>query len=98
MLTNGPIFYTMEELLAHKERALAPESLLRELRASAEATVKMPTYKVTDIKIPRVSGDIHDYASMGPYWWPNPDTPNGLPYVRRDGVGNPEAKENIKIL
>ncbi len=31
-----------------------------------------------------------DYLSMGDYWWPNPDTPNGLPYVRRDGQSNPD--------
>jgi hypothetical protein len=28
--------------------------------------------------------------SMGPYWWPNPKTPNHLPYIRRDGERNPE--------
>jgi hypothetical protein len=28
--------------------------------------------------------------SVGPYWWPNPDTDYGLPYVRRDGETNPE--------
>jgi hypothetical protein len=32
-----------------------------------------------------------DKAMMqGPYCWPNPDTPDGLPYVRHDGVVNPE--------
>jgi Alginate lyase len=36
------------------------------------------------------SGDKHDYLSLAPYWWPNPDTPGGLPYVRRDGERNPE--------
>jgi hypothetical protein len=36
------------------------------------------------------SGDKHDYMSLGRYWWPNPNTPDGLPYVRRDGKTNPE--------
>ena len=31
------------------------------------------------------SGDKHDYMSLGPYWWPDPDKPDGLPYIRRDG-------------
>ena len=31
----------------------------------------------------------NDYRSFGPYWWPNPDTPDGLPWVRRDGDVNP---------
>ena len=31
------------------------------------------------------SGCLQDYWHPAPYWWPNPDTPDGLPYVRRDG-------------
>jgi hypothetical protein len=36
------------------------------------------------------SGDKHDYMSVAPYAWPNPDTDDGLPYVTRDGCTNPE--------
>ena len=36
------------------------------------------------------SGDIHDYTSMGPYWWPDPEKVDGLPYIRKDGEINPE--------
>ena len=38
------------------------------------------------------SGNKHDYVSLAPYWWPNPNTPNGLPYIRKDGQINPEVK------
>jgi hypothetical protein len=31
------------------------------------------------------TGGPHDYYSNGDYWWPNPKTTNGLPYVQRDG-------------
>ena len=37
--------------------------------------------------------DPHDYVSLAPYYWPNPDTPDHLPYVRRDGERNPETRE-----
>lgn len=37
------------------------------------------------------SGDKHDYMSFGPYWWPDPSKPDGLPYIRRDGERNPES-------
>jgi hypothetical protein len=37
------------------------------------------------------SGDKHDFVSLGTYWWPNPNTTTGLPYVRRDGLVNPET-------
>jgi hypothetical protein len=36
------------------------------------------------------SGTKHDYMSLAPYYWPNPNTANGLPYVNRDGRINPE--------
>ncbi len=36
------------------------------------------------------SGDKHDYLSYARYWWPNPNTKKGLPYVRRDGKTNEE--------
>jgi len=38
------------------------------------------------------SGDAHDYLSQGPYWWPDPDTEDGLPWVRRDGEANPDRE------
>jgi hypothetical protein len=31
----------------------------------------------------------HDFFSEGPYWWPDPARPGG-PYIRRDGVVNPD--------
>jgi len=43
------------------------------------------------------SGDKHDYMSMGPYWWPDPDSPDGLPYIRKDGVVNPEREAYDKV-
>ena len=40
------------------------------------------------------SGNKHDYVSLAPYWWPNPNTPNGLPYIRKDCQINPEVISN----
>jgi hypothetical protein len=31
--------------------------------------------------------------SIGPYWWPDPEKENGLPYIRRDGEINPERNK-----
>jgi len=36
------------------------------------------------------SGCKNDYLSLAPYWWPDPNKPDGLPYIRRDGETNPE--------
>jgi len=49
------------------------------------------------------SGDKHDFMSMGKYLWPNPNTPNGLPYIYKDGQTNPNWStygdmDNIKTM
>jgi hypothetical protein len=60
------------------------------LAREAEAALRTGPFSVMDkARIPP-SGDKHDYVSMGPYWWPDPAKPDGLPYVRRDGERNPE--------
>lgn len=41
---------------------------------------------------PGPSGDIQDYYHPAPYWWPNPKTQDGLPYVQRDGVRVPGTR------
>lgn len=53
------------------------------------------TYSVVNKESVPPSGDKHDYMSLGPYWWPNPDTPDRLPYIRKDGEINPEARNNF---
>ena len=70
---------------------LAPA--LDRLRADAAEALEAGPFSVTDKDELPPSGDPHDYVSQGPYWWPNPDTEDGLPYVRRDGERNPEIEE-----
>ena len=36
--------------------------------------------------------DPNDYVSLATYYWPNPDTPDGLPYILKDGYSNPEGE------
>jgi hypothetical protein len=55
----------------------------------AEQSLHVPTLQITDHRAPYSEGGPHDYYSNGDYWWPNPDTQDGLPYVRRDGESNP---------
>ncbi|MDR2148656.1 MAG: alginate lyase family protein [Tannerella sp.] len=62
----------------------------RQLLLDADKCLTEGPYTVTSKPKMPPSGDKHDYISMGPYWWPNPDTPDGLPYIRKDGFRNPE--------
>ena len=39
-----------------------------------------------------VSGSKHDYMSLSRYYWPDPNEPDGLPYIARDGESNPELE------
>jgi hypothetical protein len=64
------------------------KSLLEE----ANEALGVGPYSVVDKTGMPPSGDKHDYLSFGPYWWPNPDTPDHLPYIRRDGEVNPETR------
>ena len=43
---------------------------------------------ITAFTSTRSAGGRHDYFSGGDYWWPDPNHLNG-PYVRRDGMSNP---------
>jgi hypothetical protein len=83
-----------ELLLEAKQRVRAGDPALapayRRLLKDADAALKAGPFSVMDKKRLPPSGDRHDYMSFGPYWWPDPSKPDGLPYIRRDGERNPE--------
>lgn len=56
----------------------------------ADAALQADSLSVMQKKRTPPSGDKHDYMSVGPYWWPDPDKPDGQPYIRKDGVTNPD--------
>lgn len=67
---------------------------LDRLIANADAALTEGPFSVTHkVQLPP-SGDRHDYASYSRYWWPDPNQPDGLPYIRRDGATNP-ASQNL---
>ncbi|MFJ4277047.1 alginate lyase family protein [Streptomyces massasporeus] len=65
------------------------------LRARADRWLDQGPWTVVDKPRPAPGGDVHDYLSQAPYWWPTkaptPDNPWGCPYVQRDGERNPEV-------
>ena len=92
---TGPMTYTFDELIEHNTMGKASPESLDALRKNADEILTQPILRVTDKKLKALSGNNHDYMSMGLYWWPNPDTQDGLPYVRRDGYSNPDANDGI---
>jgi hypothetical protein len=66
---------------------------LDKLRSEADHALQQPLLSVTQKQSTPPSGDKHDYMSLAPYWWPDPKSPTGLPYIRRDGETNPEIQQ-----
>ncbi len=60
--------------------------------ADAQKALALPLHSVVESPIKAPSGDPHDYITLSTYAWPNPNTPNGLPYILRDGQTNPEIQ------
>jgi hypothetical protein len=79
-------------LALEKARVARDPAYAAPLREAADAALKRGPYSVMQKTRLPASGDKHDYMSIGPYWWPSPNTPNGEPYVRKDGVVNPESR------
>ena len=93
-----PLLFQTEQLETIKKKLEAGSPchvaahgvLIRE----ANAALERGPYSVMDKTNLPPSGDKHDYLSYGTYWWPNPDTADHLPYVRRDGERNPDFLGN----
>lgn len=79
---NGAL---LAQLKAHPAPAIEDA-----VRKEADAAMNAGPFSVMDKAEVPPSGDKHDYMSLAPYWWPNPNTKDGLPYIRHDGEVNPE--------
>jgi hypothetical protein len=65
---------------------------IRTVLSDEGAVLVKPIDPVINKTAPPPSGSKNDYFSVRPYWWPNPDTAYGLPWVRRDGETNPMTR------
>lgn len=70
------------------------EQAFKTLHKEADRALRVESHSVTYNEFVPPSGDKHDYASFGAYWWPDPSKPDGLPYIRRDGQTN-EAQKSL---
>ena len=95
MKTLNTVSFSGEALLGMKKENKIPKEALDALRERAEEHLRGEVFTVTKRFARAKTGDAHDYCSYGPYWWPNPDTPDGLPFVRRDGEIRPGTLEEI---
>ena len=71
----------------------AYRTAFRALEDEAERALESPCISVMQKDMTAASGDKHDYLSLSRYYWPDPSKPDGLPYINRDGVSNPELEK-----
>ena len=76
----------------NKDQIVNGATAYKSLIGRAKKELEVEIVPVTEKSIVAISGNPHDYVSMGPYWWPDESKPDGLPYIRRDGQRNPEGE------
>ena len=97
--TASPKVYLLDAKVLADQKAKAassksPTPLVQAVRKEADKALTVGPFSVTQKEKVPPSGDKHDYMTQAPYWWPDPKKPDGLPYIRRDGERNPEARAN----
>jgi hypothetical protein len=86
-LLDADYMRAARQRIRDRDKNLAPA--LAELERDAKSALRAGPYSVVEKTNIPPSGDKHDYMSIGPYFWPDPASSNGLPYVRHDGKRNP---------
>lgn len=88
---HAPATLRIDGTFLARYKAHPDPAVLSVIRTEADNAMNKGPFSVMNKTETPPSGDKHDYMSLGPYWWPNPATRNGLPYIRRDGETNPET-------
>ncbi|ORX84781.1 chondroitin AC/alginate lyase [Basidiobolus meristosporus CBS 931.73] len=83
------------EMLAKRQRHLVPNDYITRIKKAANNCLKNGPFSVTYTDRIPPSGDVHDFMTQAPYWWPdsNAENPATAPYIRIDGKMNPECTE-----
>jgi hypothetical protein len=88
------IILDAENLIYSKEKIInkdpATVEIFEKLCKDADKDLQKGPFSVVQKETLPPSGDIHDFMSLGPFWWPDTTKSDGLPYIRRDGIVNPE--------
>jgi len=91
VLLDATYLSAVRKQILEGDPSLAPA--LEQLRRDAKKALAAGPFSVVQKTGTPPSGDKHDYMSQAPYFRPNPETTNHLPYIRRDGQRNPEINK-----
>lgn len=90
-LLDGNRLQAVRTAIRRRDKEL--ENAWSKLQRDAQKALASAPFSIVNKSVAPPSGDKHDYMSQAPYFWPNPKTGNGLPYIRRDGERNPEINK-----
>lgn len=97
---TATMFVDLEVIELNKEKAQNGNEVMQDaidrLNAKALQMMSAGPFSVVYSEKNSPYGSLHDYCSMSPYWWPDPEKQDGLPYIRKDGEVNPERNEYDK--
>jgi Alginate lyase len=87
-ILDGKQLEATKERIRAGDKSVAPA--MAKLQKDAQKALTAGPFTVVSKQVTPPSGDKHDYMSQAPYFWPDPKSATGLPYIRRDGERNPE--------
>lgn len=76
-----------------KQKSVVTDEQKRLITLLAEEALLVEVNPVSNKKHLPNGADKNDFVSLASYWWPNPDTEDGLPFVRRDGQVDPLGRD-----
>ncbi len=93
MVTSSQAQITVWNLKSFDAAKTSNSELLKSIVRNAEKELTHAIKTVVDKEMTAQSGDKHDYMSLSRYWWPDTSKADGLPYIRKDGISNPEIEK-----
>src|SRR5690625_5019468 len=74
------------------------EKKINQIVRRADKALKKGPWSVVNKEHTPPSGDKHDFLDQAGSWWPNPNQPDGLPYIRKDGKTNPNRVSDFRAM
>ncbi|MBK7289601.1 MAG: alginate lyase family protein [Chitinophagaceae bacterium] len=93
LVTSSQAQITVWNLKSFDAAKTSNSELLKSIVRNAEKELTHAIKTVVDKEMTAQSGDKHDYMSLSRYWWPDTTKIDGLTYIRKDGISNPEIEK-----
>ena len=84
--------YKVREAIQNGKAPDAIRAAYEHLIENANRLLSQDNPSVINKTIEPPTENMHDYLSISRYWWPNPETPDGFPWVKKDGETNPASQ------